>query len=132
MRGEYFLAARSETYLPGSPPHAWRILIPEASDFIAPGITSTCVENTSTLNISLPTIRDHLHMRGEYLPCGSSTRNGLGSPPHAWRIRGLLRCNYPILRITSTCVENTCHFGWCLPSLRDHLHMRGEYSTILY
>ena len=53
-----------------------------------------------------------------------------GSPPHTWRILFTTRAGSRVVRITSTHVENTSLLFvscWCS---RDHLHTRGEYSTL--
>ena len=90
--------------------------------------TSTYVENTSRWYPSKCWSVDHLHIRGEYTIPTSSAVNKVGSPPHTWRIREIIKLPHTEERITSTYVENTTliekeHF-----LMRDHLHIRGEYS----
>ena len=86
MRGEYDeLNLRLDCYV-GSPPHAWRILKSLSGQINQARITSTCVENTRTLLSSTHLIKDHLHMRGEYLSTLAAVHDTSGSPPHAWRI----------------------------------------------
>ena len=70
----------------GSPPHTWRIH--NADDELATdaGITSTYVENTSSLKRLFHFLQDHLHIRGEYASLGSRLMIVEGSPPHTWRI----------------------------------------------
>ena len=72
-------------------------------------------------------IKDHLHIRGEYFNILSAFTCYLGSPPHTWRILDDQTDQIYPYRITSTYVENTLasrqtgHLTW------DHLHIRGEY-----
>ena len=54
-------------------------------------ITSTYVENTLLNNFKWTTLRDHLHIRGEYIDDSGEVEVWTGSPPHTWRI----------------------HFDWC-------------------
>ena len=72
----------------GSSPHTWRILF--------------------ALLALVSVVKDHLHIRGEYL----STYNA--------RIQ--------TLRIISTYVENTLLVLVLARQLQDHLHIRGEYQ----
>ena len=46
IRGEYRLEFHREAWLPGSPPHTWRIPSGSIAIALATGITSTYVENT--------------------------------------------------------------------------------------
>ena len=87
MRGEYFILAFSRTRHIGSPPHAWRIPQAGGVAIYRLRITSTCVENTITLDHVRLKAWDHLHMRGEYSYVVSDPKLRRGSPPHAWRIR---------------------------------------------
>ena len=70
-------------------------------------ITSTYVENTlSVIGITIGH-EDHLHIRGEYELLTVLTVLRSGSPPHTWRILTFYGHLRPMLRITSTYVENT-------------------------
>ena len=130
MRGEYLITAILVKQQQGSPPHAWRIPVLQLNRYTNIGITSTCVENTLTLEIFRREDEDHLHMRGEYLALAIASFEVKGSPPHAWRILYELRPYQTDLRITSTCVENTSWLPCRQIQERDHLHMRGEYWFI--
>ena len=70
-------------------------------------------------------------MRGEYQILKTLKAEYLGSPPHAWRIPKVLRYGRPSLGITSTCVENTEVSLVKANKLQDHLHMRGEYISLI-
>ena len=91
MCGEYVSALILLTRSLGSPPHVWRILFNRCNHTIINRITSTCVENTLAKLSKPSTIRDHLHMCGEYWFCRNKVIQDLGSPPHVWRIQ--LRSN---------------------------------------
>ena len=67
IRGEYPRKACPIGRSSGSPPHTWRIQIDHEEGFKIKGITSTYVENTLTNFVSCIWIKDHLHIRGEYL-----------------------------------------------------------------
>ena len=76
--------------------------------------------------------QDHLHMCGEYFIVTGVVDSLIGSPPHVWRIP-LLTCYILLLiRITSTCVENTLLAGSKGKQLEDHLHMCGEYNEFVF
>ena len=87
IRGEYLLILKAISAWEGSPPHTWRILFLWLHRIQNLRITSTYVENTSLIGISLLMEQDHLHIRGEY------------------RVENY-QPNWPY-RITSTYVENT-------------------------
>ena len=107
IRGEYRLRSYLIAQLQGSPPHTWRIPYPLRTESYKTGITSTYVENT--INPAKPSAdrQDHLHIRGEYLSLITRLLHKVGSPPHTWRIQSQVLQSYPVLRITSTYVENT-------------------------
>src|SRR5699024_6939365 len=113
----------------GSPPHTWRIQYQPVRLSGRLRITSTYVENTASLYQIQSPKRDHLHIRGEYprraCPIGKSP----GSPPHTWRIQGKMLFSFCLIRITSTYVENTFLFCLFVNVNKDHLHIRGEYSS---
>ena len=89
------------------------------------------MENTIRDISPVGAVKDHLHIRGEYLVLALYVMHLVGSPPHTWRIPASLCFVMVLVRITSTYVENTrqgsqlCWFPW------DHLHIRGEYRMIL-
>ena len=92
-------------------------------------ITSTYVENTCCNPHPDLDLKDHLHIRGEYLAPLARLPFSNGSPPHTWRIPSEYETERKDFGITSTYVENTLLvflFPWCS---RDHLHIRGEYSN---
>ena len=54
----------------------------------------------------------------------------LGSSPHTWRILSMTTICSNVTRIISTYVENTV-IGLCeMYQVKDHLHIRGEYSML--
>ena len=115
----------------GSPPHTWRIQAARLALSLYDRITSTYVENTLDFLSSHYLNQDHLHIRGEYQKMLTAQTKQLGSPPHTWRILYLFSCFSVEYGITSTYVENTI-----IPWLKnmifwDHLHIRGEYKSIL-
>ena len=71
------------------------------------GITSTYVENTKSFNVLKFELQDHLHIRGEYSEKDRKDFIESGSPPHTWRIHHCHLKRGQLVRITSTCVENT-------------------------
>ena len=87
IRGEYQTKQFKTHKIIGSPPHTWRILTASMS----PSILAW----------------DHLHIRGEYKQNPPRLCYTLGSPPHTWRIQLNEISKGPLMRITSTYVENT-------------------------
>ena len=110
MCGEYTMFNKLSPLGGGSPPHVWRIPQSEHGANVFWRITSTCVENTSVLPIMLLAFKDHLHMCGEYATTSTIAEDEKGSPPHVWRILSITDPRYLLIRITSTCVENTQEF----------------------
>ena len=127
MCGEYALIREQRLKHGGSPPHVWRIQLNTVTSATSPGITSTCVENTTMKPNTQIKFRDHLHMCGEYSYLKRATSQHQGSPPHVWRIRARTNISQNDMRITSTCVENTPFVAAWHLKLEDHLHMCGEY-----
>ena len=111
---------------PGSPPHTWRKRINHQEDSTLRRITSTYVEKTQQNIGFLPSVEDHLHIRGENRDALAQGNKGVGSPPHTWRKLGDDDKGTSYLRITSTYVEKTNSSGKCLNHSQDHLHIRGE------
>ena len=66
MCGEYVHLSKASFEMTGSPPHVWRILHSANKNAAEFRITSTCVENTTAINVILNFFEDHLHMCGEY------------------------------------------------------------------
>ena len=66
MCGEYPCKTVQTFYNSGSPPHVWRILVLQEQSYTRLRITSTCVENTTSIELIEKEIQDHLHMCGEY------------------------------------------------------------------
>ena len=95
------------------------------------GITSTYVENTVLNETPKEKVWDHLHIRGEYISCKQQLDGHSGSPPHTWRILIYFLFVAVCSGITSTYVENTDTSFSEETILEDHLHIRGEYSSIL-
>ena len=83
MRGEKFRALRSSSVMSGSPPHArgkagkYRPVSPLA------GITPACAGKRRVIAGDRGGLEDHPRMRGEKKGDDTTTRSGLGSPPHA-------------------------------------------------
>ena len=131
IRGEYIRCGKQETIWLGSPPHTWRI----RQDFLiwssTARITSTYVENTPGLGFKHRIEKDHLHIRGEYSLIYQRIKQKWGSPPHTWRIRNHDPFGWWPTGITSTYVENTSLITVIFLLIRDHLHIRGEYSVTI-
>ena len=89
IRGEYGGRCRLRSLQLGSPPHTWRIHYKPLERFSDLRITSTYVENTVGFISRIQAIKDHLHIRGEYLRYFEFKLAELGSPPHTWRIHVL-------------------------------------------
>ena len=66
MCGEYTMFNKLSPLGGGSPPHVWRIPQSEHGANVFWRITSTYVENTVKVNVNVPLLWDHLHIRGEY------------------------------------------------------------------
>ena len=67
MRGEYELIKSIVLGAIGSPPHAWGIQLSPSLEHLACRITPTCVGNTTLNAANVNVVKDHPHMRGEYL-----------------------------------------------------------------
>ena len=91
MRGEYSFLDGLKDGLGGSPPHAWGILAVFRYHFTSSRFTPTCVGNTRAGSTPMRITSVHPHMRGEYARTVEALRLFLGSPPHAWGIREVLR-----------------------------------------
>ena len=100
-----------------------------ASDVIV-RIISTYVENTVFYDLILKNIKDHLHIRGEYLRPPSVNGSELGSSPHTWRILKRSRSQLMKFRIISTYVENTYLCDRRHKAYQDHLHI--QYSPRMW
>ena len=66
IREEYLKLLVLNLFLPGSPPHTWRIHSQSRPWLAQLRITSTYVENTNAIHYADGTVQDHLHIRGEY------------------------------------------------------------------
>ena len=86
------------------------------------------MENTGQSWQVKGSMRDHLHIRGEYQATALMLHVNLGSPPHTWRIQALATAGLGLNGITSTYVENTVLETYKDIILKDHLHIRGEYN----
>ena len=91
----------------GSSPHTWRILTQYPIEIGDLRIISTYVENTKFRISGIFRHKDHLHIRGEYQSCSSTSIYQLGSSPHTWRIHIDMDKTSGRVRIISTYVENT-------------------------
>ena len=131
IRGEYGALVAAVGVVVGSPPHTWRIPTCSSCYSIEFRITSTYVENTFHQVENISIIKDHLHIRGEYVFVTAYARRNLGSPPHTWRIHVLGNYKEDDCGITSTYVENTNRFSSSGILPWDHLHIRGEYPNPL-
>ena len=112
----------------GSSPHTWRILTQYPIEIGDLRIISTYVENTKFRISGIFRHKDHLHIRGEYQSCSSTSIYQLGSSPHTWRIHIDMDKTSGRVRIISTYVENTFFFSVMAITSWDHLHIRGEYT----
>ena len=67
LRGEYIYLSWDRPRGLGSSPLTWRIQEKLSSSYIDIGIISTYVENTLLAKYYSKWVKDHLHLRGEYL-----------------------------------------------------------------
>ncbi|RZM14178.1 hypothetical protein LDELB18P2_0844 [Lactobacillus delbrueckii] len=107
LRGEYKLSGNEFAGFMGSPPLAWGILIVLDSKDLARRITPTCVGNTRFHQRLLQFLKDHPHLRGEYLDQAFAGVLRSGSPPLAWGIPYPQHLLASLAWITPTCVGNT-------------------------
>ena len=94
-------------------------------------ITPTCVGNTLADQLLPLMLRDHPHLRGEYLLTVAALLDAIGSPPLAWGIPSSFFSTYSKARITPTCVGNTPAYNASQTGERDHPHLRGEYQNMV-
>ena len=131
MRGEHSLKSSAVRRYGGSPPHAWGTLAVKLDDVLAPGITPTCVGNTTVFCTCFVITVDHPHMRGEHQLALRPWLDLGGSPPHAWGTLIFVIATTTADGITPTCVGNTYEFQDACLCKQDHPHMRGEHRTAL-
>ena len=128
MHGEYTGSFRHPFHGIGSPPHAWGIHSAWSRFRWAPGITPTCMGNTTWHRFTTTPRWDHPHMHGEYIALKHEDPPRMGSPPHAW---GILIFSFSLafmIRITPTCMGNTWVRNHSETGVQDHPHMHGEYT----
>ena len=89
------------------------------------------MENTATAKGKDEIVKDHLHLRGEYKLCKLLKSVRSGSSPLTWRIQLCVYFVPVFTRIISTYVENTSYVNLSNLSIKDHLHLRGEYLDTL-
>ncbi len=87
LHGEYWLESYIFRSTEGSPPLAWGIQKVSTLGKFFPRITPTCVGNTFFKKGVAFELKDHPHLRGEYLVLRSVNTLLKGSPPLAWGIR---------------------------------------------
>ena len=116
----------------GSPPLAWGIPVCVFDISQTERITPTCVGNTSRPQQGCARVKDHPHLRGEYVTIGPTWATIEGSPPLAWGIHFAFSHNSSSSRITPTCVGNTIFANSQNTRFEDHPHLRGEYTTSLF
>ena len=107
MRGEYLWRARGWVPPWELPPRARRILEWEEDFHYRVGTTSACAENTDTIVIYAPTLRNYLRVRGEYYWRAWENKIWAELPPRARRIRTIRRNREHQNGTTSACAENT-------------------------
>ena len=73
-------------YMVYIPPLAWGILLCQKIQKKRFWITPTCVGNTPISRTRRLLLKDHPHLRGEYLRLSLVVYNLQGSPPLAWGI----------------------------------------------
>ena len=71
-------------------------------------------------------------MRGDYYEQIMSRSIEKGSPPHAWGLLGDHLLKICLHGITPTCVGTTRAYIGTPGQMRDHPHMRGDYTKIPY
>ena len=91
-------------------------------------IISTYVEITTFLKIIIQKKKDHLHIRGDHKYNSKPCLNCLGSSPHTWRSPKIFEKRHDRVRIISTYVEITNYVDPRIPSIEDHLHIRGDHG----
>ena len=111
IRGEYKMLLNRALPMKGWPPHTWRILKNRVGNNPTLRMTSTYVENTSTLHEDNQAKKDDLHIRGEYSHHNIWYFFIVGWPPHTWRIQDGKVIYTDSDWMTSTYVENTINFG---------------------
>ena len=109
VRGEY-----SHTHLIPSPsaelpPRARRIRAQRGPADLHTGTTSACAENTLTMILTIPSSRNYLRVRGEYLTTRCLKQRKMELPPRARRIQDKQNPELLITGTTSACAENTNH-----------------------
>ncbi len=110
----------------GSPPHAWGRQLHPGADVERLRFTPTCVGKTEGESGTVECFSVHPHMRGEDHGGGGQHLTIVGSPPHAWGRRDILRHAPHAGRFTPTCVGKTESFSPPTPRTPVHPHMRGE------
>ena len=107
LRGEYWCCLWNGSGKPGSPPLARGILLDARESLEKARITPACAGNTLRILNSIPSVRDHPRLRGEYMVRLKSSGNARGSPPLARGIR-TDTCDPELTKgITPACAGNT-------------------------
>ena len=89
LRGEYYSASPCLVSVVGSSPLTWRILFSISLLSFSSRIISTYVENTIPIPEMKLKVKDHLHLRGEYLDSSTTWWQNSGSSPLTWRIQNI-------------------------------------------
>ena len=129
MRGEYPLCVGRRYAPPELPPRARRIPGCAARYPAVDGTTSACAENTATSSHGVPTGRNYLRVRGEYILSGIAYSVEEELPPRARRIRWVRTMISGSHGTTSACAENTDRQGSAGETAGNYLRVRGEYPV---
>ena len=100
-----------------------------SSSLTRPGITPTCVGNTSKARSHRPNNRDHPHLCGEHLAFAVGRWPEKGSPPPVWGTRMPNFGQKGLRGITPTCVGNTISGRCKRAAPGDHPHLCGEHGV---
>src|SRR5262249_2802769 len=104
MRGDNAYAAPIDSFVHGSPPHAWGQFRQRQAVACRARFTPTCVGTIAGAGVKPVQRAVHPHMRGDNEFGKPGSREEYGSPPHAW---GQCLLDSPVkccVRFTPTCV----------------------------
>ena len=132
IHGEYVWLRLAYVISGGSPPHTWGIPGVSLFKLVTNRITPTYMGNTNDELANARGLEDHPHIHGEYERRYIACHVRVGSPPHTWGILVVPSFSTALKRITPTYMGNTasCFVGrsW----RKDHPHIHGEYSRIVF
>ena len=126
-RGDHSFSAVTLSPSSGSSPHAWGPRERPERRGVPPGIISTRVGTTPARRAPGPTVRDHLHTRGDHPGSHSTQICSTGSSPHVRGPRPVPVDVHRLGRIIPACAGTTdCHQRTSV-TVRDHPRMCGDH-----